>query len=68
METTEEAGLTGGSRDSQDPLGKPLKMLDGQYMVLGDNRSVSIDSRDSRVGTVAQRDILGKVILVVRAR
>ena len=65
---TEKAGLTDGSQTSQTPFGKPLKMLDGQYMVLGDNRSVSIDSRDSRVGTVAQRDILGKVILVVRAR
>ena len=65
---TEKAGLTDGSQTSQTPFGKPLKMLDGQYMVLGDNRSVSIDSRDSRVGTEAQRDILGKVILVVRAR
>ena len=67
-EMTEKAGLTDGNQTSQPPFGKPLKMLDGQYMVLGDNRSVSIDSRDSRVGTVAQRDILGKVILVVRAR
>ena len=41
-------------------------MLDGQYLVLGDNRSVSIDSRDSRIGTVPEEQVLGKVLLVFR--
>jgi len=44
----------------------PMTVMDGQYMVLGDNRSISIDSRDARVGTVPQEDIRGKVILVIR--
>ncbi len=51
-----------------DEPGTPLTVLDGQYMVLGDNRRISIDSRDDRVGTVRQKDILGRVILVVRTR
>lgn len=44
----------------------PLTVMEGQYLVLGDNRSVSIDSRDSSMGTVAAEQILGKVILIVR--
>ena len=44
----------------------PLTVMEGQYLVLGDNRSVSIDSRDSSMGTVAAEQILGKGILIVR--
>ena len=47
-------------------MGNPLTVLDGQYLVLGDNRSVSIDSRDSRIGTVPEEQVLGKVLLVFR--
>ena len=47
-------------------MGSPLTVLDGQYLVLGDNRSVSIDSRDSRIGTVPEEQVLGKVLLVFR--
>lgn len=41
--------------------------MDGQYLVLGDNRAVSVDSRDSQIGTVPEKDVLGRVILVIRA-
>ena len=47
-------------------MGQPLTVMDGQYLMLGDNRGISIDSRDSRIGTVPREDILGKVILVIR--
>ena len=43
-----------------------MKVMDGQYLVLGDNRGVSIDSRDSQIGTVADGEILGRVILIIR--
>ena len=43
-----------------------MMVMDGQYLVLGDNRRISIDSRDSDMGTVPNGDILGRVVLVVR--
>ena len=41
-------------------------VMNGQYLVLGDNRAESVDSRDSNIGTVPSEDVLGKVILIVR--
>ena len=52
----------------QDPMGDPLTIMDRQYLVLGDNRSVSIDSRNRDMGTVPEEEILGRVVLVVRVR
>ena len=48
-------------------LGAPQTVMDGQYLVLGDNRGVSVDSRDSSIGTVPVSAVMGRVILVVRA-
>ncbi len=39
----------------------PVKLMDDQYFVLGDNRNSSEDSRYESVGFVASEDILGKV-------
>lgn len=49
-----------------DQMSLPLTVMEDQYLVLGDNRSVSIDSRDRDIGTVPKEDVLGRVILVVR--
>ena len=48
-------------------MGGLLTVMDGQYFMLGDNRGVSIDSRDRTMGTVPAEDVLGRVVLVVRA-
>jgi len=34
---------------------------EGKYLVLGDNRSVSADSRSSKIGLIDEKEILGKV-------
>lgn len=56
------------TQEEESQMGPPLTVMDGQYLVLGDNRKVSIDSRDSGMGTVPAESMLGKVILIIRGR
>lgn len=41
------------------------KIPEGQYFMMGDNRSVSLDSRSMEVGTIEQDRIIGKVLVRV---
>ena len=43
----------------------PLQIPEGYMFVMGDNRNGSTDSRDSRIGLIDERQILGHVILRV---
>ena len=51
---------------AEEQPGMTQTVMNGQYLVLGDNRSVSIDSRDSSIGTVPSGEIQGRVILIIR--
>lgn len=43
----------------------PYQVLEGKIFVLGDNRSVSIDSRNTAIGCVAEEQIVGKIVFRV---
>ena len=45
----------------------PIVMGEDEYFVLGDNRSMALDSRYPSVGAIPRGEILGKIIFMVRS-
>ena len=40
----------------------PYQVPDGKILAMGDNRSVSIDSRNTSIGCIAEEQIVGKIV------
>jgi signal peptidase I len=54
-----------GSGTREGDVAFPLTVPSGQLFVMGDNRVVSIDSRDSSVGMVSRDEIIGCAIATI---
>ena len=49
----------------EEGMSFPLTVPEGSIFVMGDNRNHSSDSRDSRLGTVDTRYVIGKAVLLL---
>jgi len=61
----QEAGYDFAQVDiiSRGDVSLPLTIEEGEFFVLGDNRNASKDSRYSSVGPIAERDMVGRVVI-----
>lgn len=54
--------VTAPMKKSAFPMNYPLKVKEGYLFVMGDNRNGSSDSRDSRIGLLDERYVVGHVL------
>lgn len=53
------------TREPSNPLQIPCVIPEGYIFVMGDNRIISLDSRDKSIGLVSVNDVIGKAQFIV---
>lgn len=53
------------TREPSNPLQIPYVIPEGYIFVMGDNRIISLDSRDKSIGLVSVNDVIGKAQFIV---
>ena len=43
-------------------IAMPYQVPEGKVFVMGDNRSISIDSRNSKIGCISSEQVVGKIV------
>lgn len=54
-----------GSKIGKSDIKFPYQVPEHRYFVLGDHRSISLDSRTKAIGTVSEDQVVGKAMLIV---
>lgn len=62
-EVIDEPYLQGEKSLGQADIEFPYQAPESKYFVLGDHRSISVDSRLSQMGAIPQEQVIGKVML-----
>lgn len=62
---TDEPYVSSITREPSNPLQIPYVIPEGYIFVMGDNRIISLDSRDKSIGLVSVNDVIGKAQFIV---
>lgn len=67
-ELVQEPGVLYGGQDTGQWIDFPLTISKGTVFCLGDNRPLSLDSRQRAIGPIPKRKVEGRVLFVLRSQ